>query len=192
MNRRDCNSCQGIQVLTPLATQNRGGLRSLRNRIGDHASFLETMLARISTSSVSLHGSEEDVRPLLERLLSRESDDPAVAMFDAWATIADSLTFYQERLANESYLGTAKQRESVEYLAKLLGYEPRQGLSSSVYLAFEIDSDSGTATIPEGTQAKSTPVPGSNLQPQTFETSEDFVGHQRWNRIRPRRFRFHL
>ena len=110
----------------------------------------------------------------------------SIALLDGWATIADILSFYQERVVNEAYLTTAGQRESVEYLAKLVGCEPRQGLSSSVFLAFEVEDRGSPVMIPAGTPVKSTPVPGTGDQPQTFETTRDLLARRRWNGIRPR------
>ena len=43
-----CGCCEGIEILTPLPTANRPGLDALRYRVGTHAAFLETMLARLS------------------------------------------------------------------------------------------------------------------------------------------------
>jgi len=49
------------------------------------------------------------------------------------------LTFYQERIANEGYLGTATERRSILELARLVGYELRPGVAASVYLAYVLD-----------------------------------------------------
>ena len=62
-------------------------------------------------------------------------------MLDAWAAVADVLTFYQERIANEGYLRTATERRSVLELARLVGYQPRPGVASSVYLAYTLDDN---------------------------------------------------
>lgn len=43
-----CGCCEGIEALTPLSTANRPGLPALSYRIGTHATFLETMKARLS------------------------------------------------------------------------------------------------------------------------------------------------
>ena len=43
------------------------------------------------------------------RLKTRDADDFSIALLDASAVMLDILTFYQERLANESYLRTATQ-----------------------------------------------------------------------------------
>ena len=61
---------------------------------------------------------------------TRAPDDPTIALLDAWATVADVLTFYQERIANEGFLGTATERRSILELAKLVGYKLRPGVSA--------------------------------------------------------------
>ena len=103
MSRHHCQpGCQGIQPLTPLTTQNRAGLDALRYRVGKHASFFETMLARISTVSVAGRDEAERIRPLLDSLLARNPDDPSIALLDGWSTVADILTFYQEQTSCRS------------------------------------------------------------------------------------------
>src|SRR6266581_6900728 len=98
-----CGCCEGIEKLTPLPTANRPGLNALSYRVGTHATFLETMLARLSGLCLD---SEDDCNlgkgPYpLQNLKTRERSDPAIALLDAWATVADVLSFYQERIANE-------------------------------------------------------------------------------------------
>ena len=56
---------------------------------------------------------------------TREDDDFSIALLDAWATVADVLMFYQERVANESYMRTATERFSLIELARLIGYQAR-------------------------------------------------------------------
>ncbi|MCW8084268.1 baseplate J/gp47 family protein [Sabulicella glaciei] len=143
--------------------------------MGEHGSFLETMKARLSSSDF----------PALAGLGSRETDDPTIALLDAWSTVGDVLTFYQERLANEGYLRTATERRSVLELARLVGYQPRPGVAATTYLSFEIDANAADpVTIPVGTKVQSLPGPGE--APQTFETIEKRVARREWNAIRPR------
>ena len=78
-----CGCCGGIEILTPAPTANRPGLPMLSYRAGTHASFLETMLARLSSSDF----------PELAALKTRDSSDPAIALLDSWALVADVLTF---------------------------------------------------------------------------------------------------
>jgi hypothetical protein len=124
----NCGCCEGLEPLTPLSTANRPGLGALAYRVGTHATFLTTMKARLSAGEYrSLAG-----------LTTRTAGDPAIAMLDAWATVADVLTFYQERIANEGYLRTATERRSILDLVRLIDYVPRPGVAASGYLAFTL------------------------------------------------------
>ncbi|HYK20810.1 MAG TPA: hypothetical protein VEV42_08755, partial [Pyrinomonadaceae bacterium] len=126
---------------------------------------------------------------------------PAIALLDAWATIGDVLTFYQERIANEGYLRTAIERRSVLELARLIGYSLRPGVAASAYLAYTLDKPIAIpplidkpqlapeppdplVTIPAGSRAQSIPGPGE--LPQSFETSADIVTRFAWNDLQVR------
>ena len=47
-----CGCCEGVEPVTPEPTANRPGLDALRYRIGTHATFLETMIARLGTMTI--------------------------------------------------------------------------------------------------------------------------------------------
>jgi predicted phage baseplate assembly protein len=173
---RSCGCCQGTERLTPVAVANRPGLDRLAYRVGTHGRFLATMLTRLSGHSLPGSG-----RPLA-RLTARGGDDPAIALLDAWATVADVLTFYQERIANEGYLRTATERRSLLELARLVGYRLRPGVAASVLLAYTLDRDA-TVTIPKASRAQSVPGPGE--LPQTFETAGELEARASWNLLRP-------
>ena len=190
----DCGCCEGISVETPLTVFNRPGLSAIAYRAGTQAQFKETLVARLS-------GLNE---PSLRKLTTRDDDDFTIALLDAWATVGDVLTFYQERIANESYLRTATERLSVLELARLINYQLRPGVAASAYLAFTLEDAPGalgqaqavgtTAQIaPEklppiiigpGTKVQSIPGPGE--QAQTFETVEEIEARVTWNAIKPR------
>jgi len=170
-----CGCCEGIEIVTPQPTANRPGLSTLSYRIGTHATFLETMLARLSSSDY----------PALADLRTRAADDPSIALLDAWAIVADVLTFYNERLVNEGYLRTATERRSILELARLVGYKLRPGVASSVYLAYTLDDNFKDGTIiPKGARSQSIPGPGE--LPQSFEISEDLKARAQWNSLKPR------
>jgi hypothetical protein len=169
-----CGCCEGLGAVTPLAIDNRPGLAAVRTRIGTHASFLETMLARLSSADY----------PELAALRTRDPGDASIALLDGWATVADVLTFYQERIANEGYLRTATERRSLVELARLIGYGPRPGVAASVYLAFGLEKDARPVVIPKGSKFNSIPAPGETMQ--AFETSEPVEARVEWGSIRPR------
>jgi hypothetical protein len=175
VDARSCGCCKGIAVNTPLALFNRPGLSRLRYRMGTHADFLESMLARLSSTNY----------PALAGLTNRDADDPAIALLDAWAVVADVLTFYQERILNEGYLPSATERRSILELARLVGYKLHPGVAASVFLAFSLDEKfEGETTIPGGSRSQSVPAPGE--LPQSFETCEDLKARALWNNLKPR------
>ncbi len=129
----------------------------------------------------------ESFRPL-QALTTRDPADPAIAMLDAWATVADALTFYQERIANEGYVRTATERRSLVELSRLVGYAPRPGVSSSVFLSYTLDDNQADAVeIGIGTRSQSIPGPGQS--PQSFETSEVLLARREWNDLQVRKQR---
>ena len=196
--KQPCGCCSGLEVVTPQPEANRPGLPALVYRAGTYATFLESMLARISSIYLDVptpdgSGQVQRIFPLNGLVLNsdgktftrvspglstRELNDPSIALLDAWATVAEVLTFYQERIANEGYLRTAVEHRSILELARLVGYRLRPGVSSSVYLAFTA-SAGFNGIIPAGTRAQSIPAVGQT--PQPFETYVDLPARDVWN-----------
>lgn len=177
----DCGCCDGTGLRTPAVVENRPGLSAIAYRAGTHSAFKASMLARLSGADL----------PAVNDLTTRADGDVAIALLDAWAAVADIVSFYQERVANEAYLRTATERRSLAELANLVGYVPRPGVAASAHLAFTID-DTGlpdAVPVPMGTRAQSIPGPGE--RPQFFETVEPIDGHHEWNAMRPLLLRPH-
>ena len=186
-----CGCCDGIEVSTPQAIDNRMGLSAIAYRIGEYAQFKDSMIARLSLSEFGLQ----------EKLRTREDDDFTIGLIDAVACAADVLTFYQERIANESYLRTATERVSLQEMARLIGYRLRPGVAAETWLAFALEPpktpppnlppDPGAfvtgiptaLTLPVGLKVQS--VPGPDEKPQTFETVEELAARPEWNAVRP-------
>jgi hypothetical protein len=174
-----CGCCSGISVQTPQGENNLPGLPAISYRTGTWATFLDSMLARLSSSDY----------PALAGLKTRDNDDFSIALLNASAVVLDILTFYQERLANESYLRTATQLYSLTQLSQLIGYQPSPGVSASVYLAFNCSAAPGlpanpattAITIPAGTTVQSVPAQGQT--PQAFQTSANILGKPDWNAL---------
>jgi predicted phage baseplate assembly protein len=172
--RHACACGCGATAGTPLPLYNRPGLSNLAYRVGTYADFRATMQRDLSDAAL----------PALAGLRTREADDPAMALLDAWGVGADVLSFYQERMANEGYLRTATERRSVLELARLVDYRLRPGVAASVYLAYTVEKDSPPVTIPAGARAQSVPAPGEQMQ--TFETAEPLDARFEWNALKPR------
>jgi predicted phage baseplate assembly protein len=148
------------------------------------------MLARLPTENFPDPGDPNRPKyavPPLAPLTSRAAGDAAIALVDAWATVADVLTFYQERIANEGYLRTATERRSVLELAREIGYELNPGVAANALLAFTVEDAEGAprrATVDAGVKVLS--IPGQNEHPQTFETVEAIEARAEWNALHPR------
>ena len=170
-----CGCCAGGGMQAPELVHNRPGLSAIRYRIGTHGRFKATMLARLSSADL----------PALAGLRTRADDDVSIALLDAWAAVADVLTFYQERIANESYLRTATERRSLAELATLIGYVPRPGVAASVHLAFTLEDAGTPADIPVPAGARVQSIPGPGETPQAFETVQAIGGRAEWNAMRP-------
>lgn len=166
----------------PTPIYNRPGLEQLAYRIGDYGRFRQRLLAALTSTLRPLKGDAP-----LAKLTTRDPSDPAIALLDAWAVVADVLTFYQERIANEGFLRTATERLSVLELARTIGYELDPGVAASTYLSFKVEDAPGSPTVvpvPARTQIMSVPL--KDELPQIFETVEDFTAYLAWNGLRPR------
>lgn len=187
-----CGCCDGITVETPQGLANRDGLSAIAYRIGDYAQFRESLHARLSSSKFAQ----------LAKLRTRDDDDFTIGLLDAFACSADVLTFYQERIANESYLRTAVERVSLQEMGKLIGYRLRPGVAAETWLAFALETPPApppnlppepgnfvtgvpsTLSLDAGLKVQSVPGPGE--KPQTFETVEALAeARPEWNGIRP-------
>ncbi|MFJ1877757.1 putative baseplate assembly protein [Streptomyces sp. KS_5] len=174
-----CAGCCTTPAATPLPTDNPPGATALHARVGTHAAFLTAMTRALAASA----------HPELASLTTRDAADPALALLDAWACVGDVLTFYQERIADEGYLGTATERRSLTELGRLVGYRPRPGLAADGWLAYTLDPDPADVevTVPAGAQVQSVPDPGQ--APAVFETSQDLSARPSWGALRPRTHR---
>lgn len=162
---------------------NPPGLARLHRRATDHDRALRRMRAVL--------GAQPDAS--LRALARHATDDPAVALLDAWAVVSDTVAFYSERIAHEGLLRTAAQPESVRELARSVGYQPDPGVAAEVDLAFTVDSGPlvpEVVTVPVGTPAQSVPAksafdepPGPAALPQTFETLTPVEARAVWNAL---------
>jgi hypothetical protein len=170
----NCGCCDEVKNLTPVTINNLPGLDAIAYRIGTHGSFMKTMLSALANE------------PELVELTTRETDDPSIGLLDAWSSVLDVLTFYQERIINEGFLRTATERRSILELARHISYKLRPGVAADTYLAFKMEEAPGAplkAVIPAGTKTQS--IPGQSQLPQVFETVEEIVAEPKLNTLKP-------
>jgi hypothetical protein len=164
-----CASCSGATARPAIADP----------LVYAHGAIKTRMLARIA--SVEIDG----VRPL-DRLSTRDADDPAIALIDAFAGSLHILAYSAARLSDDSSILRTTDRNALAYLTRMLGYEPRPALSASTTLAFTVSDLVGgptRATVPAGTKVAS--VPGQDEKPQTFQTDAELDARAEWNALRP-------
>jgi hypothetical protein len=116
----------------------------------------------------------------LASLRAREGDDLGLMLLEMWAYVCDVLSFYDETIAHETYLRTARLRPSLRKLVGLLGYVPRPAVAASVKLALLADGRQAVSLL-RGTAFRS----GSfdNEAPQVFELDADVQIHPLLNRF---------
>jgi hypothetical protein len=86
----------------------------------DFASFKRLMLDSISHE--------------LPAFTERHEADVGIAVIDVLAFAADHLSYFQDAVATEAYLQTARRRVSVQRHARLLGYRLHEGCTPRVWL----------------------------------------------------------
>ncbi len=169
MSSNTCGCCKPVSPLVPVRADNRPGLSAVAYRTGTYASFRETALDAIAQI------------PELAALRTRLDDDYAITLLNLWAIVADIITFYQERIANEGFLGTARLRDSILRLTRLIDYHLRPGIAATSLLAFTLEPNT-TVHLPIGVQVQS--VPAADEKPQKYETLEAIAANASWNQLR--------
>ncbi len=135
----------------PRRPDNPPGLSAISYRIGDFNGFRRAMLDMVSRPDLlaGLFAGDSKARgaqpaPLLNPFAGWHPDiagDYHTMLLELWAYLADVLTFYQERIANEAYLPTATQDDSLYRLADLIGYRPRPVVAATTALALTVAPD---------------------------------------------------
>ncbi len=149
---------------------------------------LELLPAGLSSLPRQLAAFPEIRQQLLEKLADPDNaerrqalgdwrpsgDDFGLMWIEMWAYVADVLGFYDERIANESYLGTAVRRPSLRRLVDVLGYTPRSGIAATAQVAAIAEGRLWT-TLPTATGFRSRGFNGE--PPQVFESATESLIH---------------
>lgn len=87
---------------------------------------------------------------------SRDPSDFGIVLVELFAYMGDLLNYYIDRAANESFISTATQRDTVLQLAQLLNYTPNDVSPATGAVTFTYQDTSGSLTIPAGTTVATT------------------------------------
>jgi hypothetical protein len=144
----------------PKKIYNRPKLDHVQYRIGKYSEFRKYLMRELYKSEA------------LKRWTHLSGDDPAFALLEGACMLCDILTFYQELYANEAYLRTAIQKESISDLVKLIGYQLSPGLGGIASFAIAIKGDKAV------TLSSKLPIKVEIVgiqKPVIFQTSEEHV-----------------
>lgn len=177
---------------------NRAGLRRFRYVDGNAVTFLEALRAHLAegyrapgealprwSDLVTRHpvAADEDPAEREARLLAQYADvrrDHGWEILRAFARSTHVLTEHIDAYANETFIRTATQWESVRHLIKLLDARPAPPASARTVLAFDA-SEAGK--LAKGFQVKA--GPGGDGPPPVFETIADLDLDPALNVLRP-------
>lgn len=177
-----------------LTRWNRAGLRRFRYIDGNAVTYLE----RLRQAMAEAYQDAETGQPIWSQTdipsseTPRETEARWLAQYDAerrdyaWETLRSLarsthvLTEHLDAYANETFLGTATQWDSLRMLVELLDYHPAPPASASTHLAFHA-AEAGS--LPAGFQVKNAPADGG--PPAIFETSSDLTLEPVLSAIRP-------
>ena len=93
----------------------------------DYASFRRLMLDRMSA--------------LMPAWQERNAADLGVALVETLAYVGDHLSYQQDAVATEAYLGTARRRVSVRRHARLVDYPMHDGCNARAWVQVQVNSD---------------------------------------------------
>lgn len=156
--------CPCGQFVHPAAISNLPGLSEVSYRVGDYTTFRHALLRALAGETCLTRTVNGEVKQIWR---PGAEGDLAVQMMEWWAYLADILTFYNERTANQAYLRTANLPETVKRLIRILGYRPKPAMGAYGNVA-AIVSGAFPVTLPQSFQIQSKPGPGQ--QAQTFES----------------------
>ena len=95
----------------------------------------------------------------------RNAADTQVALIELLAYVGDHLSYSQDAIATEAYLGTARRRVSVRRHARLVDYPMHDGANARTWVHLKVSPDSSPFTLPGPTED----TPGAMLLTRTDE-----------------------
>ena len=145
----------------------------------DYQSFYQLLINRLATT--------------MPQWQERNGADVGVTLVELFSYVGDQLSYYQDAVATEAYLGTARQRISVRRHARLLDYLMHDGVNARAFVCLLPTPVADGATVPAGTAISERDAqlgPGDHPLEQAaalgavvFQTMHDVVVHESQNEI---------
>jgi hypothetical protein len=102
----------------------------------DYASFRQLMLDRMAL--------------LMPDWRERHAADLGIALVELLAHVGDQLSYRQDAIATEAYLGTARRRVSVRRHARLVDYRMHDGCNARAWVHVEMEEGASPFTVAKG------------------------------------------
>lgn len=138
----------------------------------------------ITSIPISVDYTSRDYYSLRNDLIARvqarvpewQGNDPTdfgMALVEAFSYLGDVCNYYIDRVANENFISTATQRQTVLNIAKTYGYSPSGWSAASTTLSFGNSSSSVDYTLPIGTQVSVNVNLGDTSYKLIFTTQDE-------------------
>lgn len=173
-----------------LTRWNRAGLSRFRYVDANAATLLEALRIELAdhfqqwNALKSEAPPDETVAERAARIVKQYRADRRDWAWESTRTFARALHILTEHLdafANEGYLRTATQWQSIRRLAAMVGYTPATASSATTPLVLIANDDVTTATLSRGFGVKHTPA---SAPPIIFETLQDLAIAPQLNALR--------
>lgn len=136
----------------------------------DYSSFRQALLDFIPTR--------------LPNWTERSEADLGIAILELLAATGDNLSYLQDRVANEAFLGSATQRRSVARHLALLGYQMDEGASAYTFLQMQVNAVRTLISTPSQPGLAVSNAPSSANEPViVFETLGNATVRPQHNRM---------
>lgn len=155
-------NCRCDEFVHPRPLAIDAGLPTIPRQIATFDEFRHAMLSALPT------------HPALREWRARGDQDLGVMLIEMWAYVCDVVSFYDETIAHESYLRTARLSPSVRKLVGLLGYRPRPAVAARARLAVKADGRQ-PVVLPAGLAFRSSAFGAE--PPQVYELDADTKVH---------------
>jgi hypothetical protein len=118
----------------------------------DYDGFRQVMLDRMAT--------------VMPAWTERHAADPGITMVEALAYAADRISYLQDAVNTEAYIGTARSRISLRRHARLVDYHVGEGANARAWVCVAVDRP---LTVPAGTEIYPL-VPGlmASIEPKSY------------------------
>ena len=139
----------------------------------------------INEIPVTIDYTSRDYEALREELIARikeripewngaDNSDFGVVLAEAFAYLGDVANYYIDRIANESFLATATQRESILAIAETYGYIPSGYKNATVDVTFYNNSASAV-TVPTETRLSGEVIANDTVETIIFTTTSSVI-----------------